>query len=175
MAPWSKEEGIVDYALSSSKSDFMDVYLCGACRFFIGTNSGLGLVPPIFGVPCAMTNWSPIGLPQWYPADMFIPKMIYSENRGRNLTAEEMLNTEAGWAQFQSYFDDNNMRVIDNSSDEILGIVIDMCERIEFGSKQNLDVIGEIKKFQKIAIDADSYLGAELAPSFIRNNPKFLN
>ena len=50
MRPLPKEKGIVDYALSNAKSEFMDLFLCSTCKFFIGTNSGLGLVPPIFGV-----------------------------------------------------------------------------------------------------------------------------
>jgi hypothetical protein len=57
MPPLPKMEGLIDYARSRHKSPRMDVFLCGACRFFMGVASGMTHVPTTFGVPCAITNW----------------------------------------------------------------------------------------------------------------------
>src|SRR2546423_6561115 len=119
MVPMPAMDGLIDYAHSNEKSAAVDVFLCAKARFFIGTNSGLGLVPPIFGVPCALTNWSPIALPQWYSKDRFIPKMIYSQRAGRLLSLNEMFDSPAGWQQFISYFDREGLQPVDNSPDEI--------------------------------------------------------
>ena len=131
MKPMPGVPGLIDYAHSPEKSEFMDVYLCGACRFFIGTNSGLALVPPVFGVPCALTNWSPIGLPNWYPQDLFIPKLCYSESQKRLLTFDEMLTTRAGWEQFDQYFARERIRVLDNSPEDLRDLVVEMLDRCE--------------------------------------------
>ncbi len=163
MRPLPKEKGVVDYALSDSKSDFMDVFLCATCKFFIGTNSGLGLVPPIFGVPCAMTNWSPVGLPQWYPSDSYIPKLVYSSKLGRIMTFPEMLFSEAGWLQFEKPLAEAGMRSVDNSPEEIKQLVIEMMESDESKSISTIESSAIDKLIQK----ANSYKGAKISDSFI--------
>jgi len=163
MRPLPKEKGIVDYALSDLKSEFMDLFLCASCKFFIGTNSGLGLVPPIFGVPCAMTNWSPICLPQWYPNDTYIPKLIYSAKLGRLLTYSELLFSKAGWLQFEKPLAEEGMTVVDNSAEEIKEFVLEMLAVDESNPIQHIihTELGELGE------QANSYRGAKLSYSFI--------
>ncbi len=174
MRPLPNEQGIIDYALSKAKSEFMDVFLCGACRFFIGTNSGLGLVPPIFGVPCAMTNWSPIGLPQWYPKDIYIPKLMYSERLGRNLTFEEMLFSEAGWSQFEKYLIKSGLQTIDNTSEELTELVLEMLDRINGEGVMTENDLKLRNTFNDLVLRADSYIGAQLGMGFLRRHQELL-
>ena len=174
MRPLTKEKGIIDYALSKYKSEFMDVFLCGACRFFIGTNSGLGLIPPIFGIPCAMTNWSPIGLPQWYLKDVYIPKLIFSERLSRNLTFEEMLFSEAGWSQFEKYLVKSGLQTIDNTPEEITELVLEMLDKIN-GEVTLTDNDQKLRKtFNDLVLRADSYIGAQLGMGFLRRHQALL-
>ena len=167
-----QEPGVVDYAHSEIRSEFMDVFLCAACKFFIGTNSGLGLVPPIFGVPCAMTNWSPIGLPQWYPKDIYIPKQLYSDRMGRTLTFEEMLFSKAGWVQFEDQLAMKGIRSIDNSPEELTDLVVEMIER-----EDGLEVLTEEdhkmqKIFNELVVGAGSYVGARIGTRYLRRHPE---
>jgi len=168
MKPLPGVPGLIDYAHSPEKSDFMDVYLCGACRFFIGTNSGLGLVPPVFGVPCALTNWSPMALPNWYPQDVFIPKLCYSERLGRLLRFDEMLNTRAGWEQFDHYFEREHIRVLDNSPEDLRELVVDMLDRCEgrLATTDEDDCL--CATFYEIALRAGSYRGSRPGRTFLR-------
>jgi putative glycosyltransferase (TIGR04372 family) len=166
MRPLPKEKGIVDYALSDLKSEFMDLFLCSTCKFFIGTNSGLGLVPPIFGVPCAMTNWSPVGLPQWYPSDTYIPKLIYSSDLGRFLTFKEMIFSEAGWAQFEKFLTQADLQLRDNSPEELKDFIIEMMGNLE-GESEN---IYDHSQIDALVEKAGSYKGARLGNTFIQSH-----
>jgi len=44
MRPLDPIPGVVDYARSSSKSDWMDLFLCARCRFFLGNTSGYSVL-----------------------------------------------------------------------------------------------------------------------------------
>lgn len=174
MTPLAREEGIVDYAQSELKSEFLDIFLCAACKFFIGTNSGLGLVPPIYGVPCAMTNWSPIGLPQWYPKDMYIPKLLYSERLNRNLTFEEMLFSEAGWGQFEKHLAKSGLRAVDNTEEELTELVLEMLER-ENGNEAITEEDRQLKgNFDDLVVRSGSYVGAQIGAGFLKRHHELL-
>ena len=48
---------IIDYANHPLQSDFADIYLLAHCRFSLGGDSGLNLVPAAFGKPFAFINF----------------------------------------------------------------------------------------------------------------------
>ena len=64
---------IIDYA-SNYRSDFGDIYLAAKCSFFVGCNSGIVMLPHIFGVPVAHTNLIPLRHFPLGSKDIFIPK-----------------------------------------------------------------------------------------------------
>lgn len=160
--------GVIDYAHSSERSEFMDIYLSASCKFFIGTNSGLGLVPPVFGVPCALTNWSPIGLPQWYPNDLFIPKLCFAERLGRYLTFEEMFHSKAGWGQFANYFEREQIRVEDNAPEDLCELALEMLDREQGVLDYNERDTSMQSRYESIATRAGGYLGARIGSRFLR-------
>ncbi len=168
MRPLQPMLNVIDYARSDAKSEFMDIFLCASCRFFIGTNSGLGLVPPVFGVPCVLTNWSPIGLPQWYPNDLFIPKLCYSEPLGRLLTFEEMFGSQAGWGQFADYFERERIRVLDNTPEDLRDLVVEMLEREEGVLRESEEDAALYAAYRGIALASGSYAGARIGRQFLR-------
>jgi len=164
------QKGLIDYAHAEIKSEALDVFLCAKARFFIGTNSGLGLVPPIFGVPCAMTNWAPIALPQWYGRDRFIPKTIYSAKLGRALSLTELLSSPAAWQQFQSYFDDAGLEVRDNTEDEIDELIAELLE--ETAGKDCLTAEDKllVQGYNHLVVNNKSYVGARLGRAWLRRH-----
>jgi putative glycosyltransferase (TIGR04372 family) len=170
MRPLPECKGLIDYAHSSMKSPEMDVFLCAKARFFIGTNSGLGLVPPIFGVQCALTNWTPIALPQWYGRDRFIPKTIYSKKLGRPLTLTELLGSPVAWQQFQSYFDEHGLEVRDNTEDEIADLVDELLQETS-GSDPLTPADKQLSdKYNQLAVRCGSYAGARLGQAWLRKH-----
>ena len=127
MKPFSME-GVYDYALTPQKSDWMDVYLCASCRFFLGTASGLIHLPPLFGTPCALTNWCPLGMRSSYGSDRFIPKKIWSNSQNRFLTFREMMDAPVHHWQYQRYYDERQMKLVDNEPEEIEELVLEMLK-----------------------------------------------
>jgi putative glycosyltransferase (TIGR04372 family) len=140
----------------------------------VGTNSGLGLVPPVFGVPCALTNWSPIALPQWYPNDLFIPKLCFSEPLGRLLTFEEMFASQAGWGQFADYFVRERIRLIDNSPEDLRDLVEEMLERESGNLRESPEDAQRFESYRSLSLAAHSYAGARIGRRFLRKYAQLL-
>ena len=132
MQPLLPMHGAIDYAHSSHKSELMDVFLLGACRFFIGTSSGPAYVPPLFGIPCVLTNWAPPGQRPFNERDLFILK-VYNEivpggSDFRPLKFREFLSPPIGYAP--SCERARSLRVVSNSPMEIREVVIEMLDRL---------------------------------------------
>jgi putative glycosyltransferase (TIGR04372 family) len=121
---------VIDYAVSDFRTPEADILLCAECLFFLGTNSGFSLVPPLFGRPCALTNWSPLGTPNWYPGDLFIPKLVRRRSNGELIPFAEMYGSAAGWSQFQRDFA-GEYEKLDNSAEDLLAATVEMFDQIE--------------------------------------------
>ncbi|MEK6235226.1 MAG: TIGR04372 family glycosyltransferase, partial [Planctomycetales bacterium] len=79
----------VDYAVSSWKSERLDVFLCAACRFFLGNTSGLFLASTVFGRPCALVNVTPAAAAALNASDLSIPKLVRRGADGKLLTFKQ--------------------------------------------------------------------------------------
>ncbi len=117
---------VIDYAHSQFRSDWMDIFLCAFCTFFVGTQSGLGHVPPIFGKPCLLVNWVTWGILPYMSKDRFICKRLRCSKSGRLLTAAEMIAVPLGYIQDERHLSIYGVAAIDNSSDEISDAVQEM-------------------------------------------------
>ena len=106
---------IIDYA-HKYRSDFMDIFLCANCRFYLGDSAGLFAVASIFDRPVCIVNMIPINYPM-RKGDLVLFKKIWSNKLHRMLTFEEMKD-ERLW--YNSYYVENKLDVVDNTADEIL-------------------------------------------------------
>ncbi len=122
---------VVDYAHSILKSDWMDVFLWGACRFFVGTNSGPIFIPPCFGVPVVATNWMPFGIPDLFLNSLCTHKHYWSEPEGRMLTYAEVVASNLGYTNAPNLLEGRGVRLIENTSEELLEVVREMLDRVE--------------------------------------------
>ena len=69
---------IIDYANSSMRSDFLDIYLLANCKFCISTDYGLDEICVIFKKPVAYVGVAPIGtLTSSDPNSLIIFKQHY--------------------------------------------------------------------------------------------------
>jgi putative glycosyltransferase (TIGR04372 family) len=124
--------GVVDYATGPHKGDRLDVFLCAACRFFVGVASGLAHVPTTFGVPCLLTNWLSNALPVNSRHDLFLPKLVWWEEAGRHLTFDEYFTPEVR-ARFimASAIREAGLLPVDNTASELRDAVIEMFDRLD--------------------------------------------
>jgi len=151
---------VVDYVHTSFKSDWMDVFLWAKCKFYLGTQSGPSHIPQTFGVPSIMTNCVPLADRPW-SNDLFIPKLIWTDEHKRFLSFSEMLNTPIGHAYSPQTIMTHKCRLIDNSPEDINEVVLEMLRILDgtqvytqednnYQNKFNNLEINIVRKGQKI-------------------------
>ena len=121
----------IDYAHSSLKSEWLDVFLLGACRFFIGTSSGPAYVPPLFGRPCVLTNWAPTGQRPFNGRDLYIPKLYRAGSPPRQLSFAEIMAPPIGYAPHYVLAKTLGLQSVPNTSEEICQVVTEMLDRLD--------------------------------------------
>jgi putative glycosyltransferase (TIGR04372 family) len=122
---------IIDYAHMDNTEDWMDVFFCAACKFFIGSASGLAAVSSCFGVPAAVANHAPVSVVLAYlPEDIGIPKLIYSLSEKRYLKFSEILGSPIGNFRFDSLYKEADISVVDNTGEDIKALAMEMLDKV---------------------------------------------
>ena len=118
---------IIDYANSSLRSDFMDIYLTSRCYFFISTVTGLDCVAQVFRRPVVFTNVVlPSELLPWYPNMLFIPKKIINKKNNIILNFHEIYDMIfPHWSKISmmEILKTQKLDVIENSPEDILSLI----------------------------------------------------
>ncbi|MCL0053718.1 TIGR04372 family glycosyltransferase [Dehalococcoidia bacterium] len=123
------EPQIIDYA-SDYRTDFGDIYLSARCKFFVGSMSGLSSVAATFSVPVVKTNMFYTSEDPYGHRDLVIYKLIWSNQKGRLLTYPEILESEVGGYLMSCDYDQADLKVFENTSEEILGVTQEMIDRL---------------------------------------------
>ncbi|OGH61376.1 MAG: hypothetical protein A3G34_05160 [Candidatus Lindowbacteria bacterium RIFCSPLOWO2_12_FULL_62_27] len=131
MKPLPPMEHVIDYAHLSVKSDWMDIFLCASCKFFLGGSSSLSGAACVFGVPSAVANQAPMAviLPTG-SGDLGIPKLVWSRDRQRYLTFGEVLGSTTGDFRATSLFTDAGLMVEENSPEDIKDLALEMLDAV---------------------------------------------
>jgi putative glycosyltransferase (TIGR04372 family) len=123
---------IIDYAHLDNKSDWMVVFLCATCKFFLGSASGLCMISSTFGIPSAIANQAPVSVTLPYlRKDIGIPKLLYSLTKNRYLTFAEILGSPIGNFRYDSLYKKANISVIDNTAEDIKALAMEMLDSID--------------------------------------------
>jgi putative glycosyltransferase (TIGR04372 family) len=168
-------DGAVDYATGPHKSERMDVFLCAACRFFVGGPSGLVHVPTTFGVACLATNWVANVLPVWSRHDLFVPKRVHSDALGRVLTFDEWLAP----ANRDRYVIGTEMaggglRVIDNTAEELREAAAEMLDRLDGKAVYGPEDDRRRERFEAVARRHELAGFARVGRDFLRRHENLL-
>jgi len=125
-------EGVIDYAHLDASSDWMDVFLCATCKFFLGSASGLSEVATLFDRPCALANLAPLSaLLKYGLNDVAIPKLLWSEEEGRYLKFRETFDSDMSNFRFTDLYRERGIRLLENTPEEVRDLVLEMLERAE--------------------------------------------
>jgi putative glycosyltransferase (TIGR04372 family) len=125
---------IIDYA-SKFRSDFMDIYLCAKCRFFLSSSSGIDYVSTIFDKPIAVGNFFPHTVSYNREFDLVIPRLIKSVEHDRIVSYPEA--TGAGFYAAASAgtdsrnYEKKKFRYQLHDADDTLDLCKDMIDRLE--------------------------------------------
>lgn len=116
----------IDYA-NLYRNDFLDIFLCAHCHFYLGDGGGLVNVARLFKRPVALVNWLPVGLVNTaHSDDLIIHKRLMKNGKALSL-AEQVSSSYANLIELSSY-EAHDLKIIDNSAEEIQELAQQMRE-----------------------------------------------
>ena len=169
--------GVIDYAHHPLREARLDVLLCARARFFLGNSSGLALVSSVFGVPCALANMVPVSALGVMPFDLSVPKLYRRRDDGRNLRFDEMFGTPAANFRFAQQYVRAGIDLVENTADEILELVSEMCDRMEGRPGTGPEDERRQRQFMSLLRPGDYGYGAasRIGAGFLRRHANLLS
>lgn len=170
--PFTKKPvGVIDYALSHHRSEFLDVFLAATCSFAVSTQTGPDAVCMLFRRPVLyvdVTRYCQFffgsRFATWAPVRLL--------KNGRVLNLSEIANSEIAWFKDPSLFLANGITQQKSSSEELMELVRSYIQKNENGLSENSSVketvargMGERGRVQfgevtaELAPNADRILG----------------
>ena len=170
MKPLPQMEHVIDYVHSDMRNDQMDVFFLSQCRFVLGTTAGAFNVAFVFGVPCALANYAPMGHGPYSTKDIWTPKLYWSDKEQRHLTfAESLLSPYRRFTSTEKLAK-WGISVVDNTPEDIRDLACEMMNRLD----GRLSYSAEDERMQtqfKMLLEADPRwsTSARVGRDFLRN------
>ena len=152
--------------------------------FAISTSTCWDAVPLIFRRPIAYVNMVPLGwLFTFSSKFLAITKHHVSMLDGQELSLREIFKRGVGFCSLNSDCSAKNIALIDNTTEEIRDLVIEMAERLEGSFQPRPEDEALQSKFWEIfpsdAVDVNGVrlhgeIRARYGAAFLRNNPEWL-
>jgi len=170
-------EKVIDYASSSLRSDFLDIYLSAKCRFFLSCNGGINAVPRIFRRPVIFLNHvsfeqSPSSSPDY----LILFKKYWLIPEKRFMTFPEIIKSGVGLFSFTHEYKDRGIELVNNTDEEIREVAIEMEQRISGEWKAQGDDDELQQRFWAL-FDGSKYHGVRttrVGAAFLRENQALL-
>jgi putative glycosyltransferase (TIGR04372 family) len=177
--PATGDPRIIDYA-RDHRSDFGDVFLFAHCRFHLGCSTGSNFCPVLFNRPVAQANMMPLRPVPTGRHGLYNPVLLRETATGRLVPFAELerlgayeyvdLAMCARW-QYPGGMEKIGLEIVNNSSDDILGLCCDMLDRLE-GRPADSEA-AEVQAWYKrrfLAHVPTIESGPDVAPRFILNH-----
>lgn len=183
MVPMPIMKNVVDYAHEPAKADWLDVFLCAAARFMIGTSSGLTTVSYSFGVPIAMTNCLPTASIYLRKQDIFLPRLMRSRANGQILSLSKIMGLPYSMGINDGmYRNILGVETIENSAGEISDLVSEMLNVLDGNTQYSAEDERLQQTFKTITVERETLVGsggvalpARIGQGFLRNHRTLLN
>jgi putative glycosyltransferase (TIGR04372 family) len=122
---------IIDYAKSSLRSDFADVYLFANCYFCISTSTGMDALASIFRKPIGLVNVVNINsVAKGEIIKLFQPKSFFDKTLRRNLSLNEITKRSLFSVSESSQLSISNIELKNNSPEELKSFARDFLDII---------------------------------------------
>jgi putative glycosyltransferase (TIGR04372 family) len=130
MKPLPAMQGMIDYAHSSLKTDWMDIFLFGACRFMLCSNSGPQKIVQCFGRPIIQANSPSCAQPEC-GHDLYIMKKYFYEATAQPIGFKELFSYPLGANGNANYLKYRGIIFENNSPEEIKELTLQMMELLD--------------------------------------------
>jgi putative glycosyltransferase (TIGR04372 family) len=140
----AKMKQVIDYARHPLKSGALDVLLCASCKFFIGSTSGLYLVPSTYGIPCVLVDWASYCPRPWYGNHRFIPKIFYELSSNALVPYNTVFSESFRWNVYDGRsLTRTGIGTLDSAPTDILHVVEEMLAdpRCKYSSNVAFDAL----------------------------------
>ena len=168
MPPLPPLKHVVDYAHSPLKSDWMDIFLIAAARFFLGTTSGPWVVAHVFGTPVAMTNQVPFSERPFSSRDIYIPKPYRDRRTGNLLPFDAAMGPPFRHQFLADTYDRHGIDLLDNSAEEIVALVEEMLDRLDGRLADTTEDAALRARFDALATSEEYGFSARIGRAFLR-------
>lgn len=127
LPPW---KNTIDLAHRMQWQDWMDVFVIGGCRFFLGDSSGPVMVAGTFGRPAVAVNLelgaSPLG-----DRDIHMPKLFRDRRSGHLIPLPQAASSRLLFLQNGDLLNELDAEVIDNTAEDIDGATEEMLNALD--------------------------------------------
>jgi len=168
---------IIDYA-TKFRTDFLDIFLCAKCRFFLGSDTGLNKMSqsfrrPTIAVDCAQLEY----VISWMPNYLFIPRKFWLRREKRFMTFHEIIDSGVGRFFKTQEFENYGIDLISNTPEEIRNVAVEMDDRLN-GLWQETKEDKELQQrfwsvFQNSKLHGKTV--SKIGADFLRQNSNLLN
>jgi putative glycosyltransferase (TIGR04372 family) len=144
---------LIDYPLSEHQCEFLDVFLIGTCKFFLGASSGIGDVAIPFDIPRLNVDMAEFGIAPTGKNCLYIPKKHKFTKTGQYLHFKETFVIKL--KQYSANFQELGLELEDNSPEDILKATEEMLARLEGSFKYSISEEKLMQAFQELWSNSD--------------------
>ena len=176
MRPLPKMPGVIDYALSDSKSAECDIFFCATSRFVIGTTSGLTTACLSFGTPTVLVNCISNDWQLWTRDTDFIVKPVWDLRDKRYLTLAETYRPPVqGYLINSHVMRRHGLESVANSSADITEAVVYKLDLLDGIGRRDED--NETMKLYRAAMAENPMMFGAASPvlPFLQEHSYLLN
>ena len=160
MTPLPRMDNVWDYATSNLNCDWMDVFLCAAAQFMIGTSSGPATISRAFGVPIAMTNYLPSTALYLAMRDLFLPKLLREKANGNMVSFEQQMSLPLSACVSDGMYKNlYRIETIPNTPQEIRELVEQMMDTIDGKTDSTAEDASLQKRFKLMTAERETLPG----------------
>ena len=121
-----------DYSRSKFRSGFLDLYLVFRSKFVVTTGTGFYILPTILKKPIVIVDFLPIDYCITFAKNsIHIFKHLYDEQQKTILKLDQLVSEEYQFLFTQKDYRRKNLKVVDNSPEEINDCVMEMNDRLD--------------------------------------------
>jgi putative glycosyltransferase (TIGR04372 family) len=138
----------IDYPLSENQCEFLDIFLIGTCKFFLGASSGICDMTLLFDIPRLNVDMAEFGLAPIGKNCLYIPKKHKFTKTGQYLYFKDALVLKLH--PYSRNAQELGLELEENSPEDILSATEEMLGRLEGTFKYSPEEERLGNNFQKL-------------------------